>query len=852
MSGPKAPFRLGCEFLTDPLGVTAHPNFSWWVDDPRPAEVQSAYEIQAASSAERLTGEAADLWLSGRIEGCENAHIPYQGLPVGSGQAVSWRVRTYDSDGVASPWSEVATFEMGLLNGASAGEWISSGLRGNRHTAAAATLLRCDFELNELPLTARLTVGLKGQAKVFVNSQPCADLAPVWMDLSRWHPRFTLDVTSYLRAGTNQLVFLLADGIYCGRIPGLGRELFGTSPQLQALLQCEGESGRKVELLTGSDWYWRPAWVAMSEWVLGDSIDLRQREPQLIQQSSLSEWGLVSLHPHDGSQPRNVMVESQALTPLESSGSPTRRLINSAGGPKRIIAQVPFPQAVLGDVELIVTGKAVDEIEVRYFLDGSGPHSVDRYTTRGEGSQEVLTPEFACHHFTSVEIEYSVRTTLVETVQARDRSQRQPAIALHSDHATLNKLIEATHHTEAMVARSAPLRGVTPAQRIPDLGYASTWFEMLTVDPANYVMLSKWLRDAQASAADGLGPYDTGRQASGVDSDEFARFESMVQLTWYLYRYQNASQLLADLYPQLRATALSFRHAEPELLRHPRPDLYGAGDGGSLVATARLYRHVVLLARMAEVLNQHGDSEMLDTLATQIRTAFRQRFVTGDGHVVTDTPSALLAVLHWGLLEELEVERVRARLLEQVRSSKYQLQVAPAVVAALLPELSRAGRLDMAYMVLLQTTPTSWMGQMLAGRKLVYADDQPDASQLGVWRWLLTEVVGISLPNALDSEENGFRHLRLAPKPPLGAQFQAGAPFNQITASLATLYGVIEVSWRIGERAFEMELKLPPSCSAEVELPDGVTQRVQSGTHNFAMEYARGGDGVPILREVDS
>lgn len=84
------------------MGLTKHPHFSWWVSDARPAEVQSAYEIHAASSAERLRDDTADLWISGRIEGFENAHVPYQGLPVTSTQQVWWRVRSYDSDGEVS------------------------------------------------------------------------------------------------------------------------------------------------------------------------------------------------------------------------------------------------------------------------------------------------------------------------------------------------------------------------------------------------------------------------------------------------------------------------------------------------------------------------------------------------------------------------------------------------------------------------------------------------------------------------------------------------------------------------------------------------------------------------------
>ena len=46
-----APRRLRCNFTDLPLAVSdATPHLSWWASDTRPAELQSAYEIVAAST----------------------------------------------------------------------------------------------------------------------------------------------------------------------------------------------------------------------------------------------------------------------------------------------------------------------------------------------------------------------------------------------------------------------------------------------------------------------------------------------------------------------------------------------------------------------------------------------------------------------------------------------------------------------------------------------------------------------------------------------------------------------------------------------------------------------------------
>ena len=62
-----APKRLRCEYLENPLGIGARaPRLSWWLDDDRPAEIQTAYQILAARRAELLEQDVGDLWLSTR------------------------------------------------------------------------------------------------------------------------------------------------------------------------------------------------------------------------------------------------------------------------------------------------------------------------------------------------------------------------------------------------------------------------------------------------------------------------------------------------------------------------------------------------------------------------------------------------------------------------------------------------------------------------------------------------------------------------------------------------------------------------------------------------------------------
>jgi len=110
------PTRLRCEYLVNPSGVTAtRPRLSWILDADGYAVVQSAYQVLVASDPTTLDGHHGDLWDSGKVPTEDSLHIAYAGQPLRSGQRVHWKVRAWDGDGLASAWSQPASWQMGLL-----------------------------------------------------------------------------------------------------------------------------------------------------------------------------------------------------------------------------------------------------------------------------------------------------------------------------------------------------------------------------------------------------------------------------------------------------------------------------------------------------------------------------------------------------------------------------------------------------------------------------------------------------------------------------------------------------------------------------------------------------------------
>jgi len=106
---PEAPFGLlTCE-SEHPMNIEGTPVFDWWVKDEDYDEVQTAYQI-------RLYDGVTDalVWDSGKVESSEQNCVPYTGDTLKPGYPYSWEVRTWDSEDVASPYSERAEFFTGL------------------------------------------------------------------------------------------------------------------------------------------------------------------------------------------------------------------------------------------------------------------------------------------------------------------------------------------------------------------------------------------------------------------------------------------------------------------------------------------------------------------------------------------------------------------------------------------------------------------------------------------------------------------------------------------------------------------------------------------------------------------
>ena len=315
--GESLPVGLKTEMMSEPIMLdTAKPRFSWRVEDARPGARQMAYEVQAGSSAENL--EHADLWDSGKVTSGQSHLVTYGGKTLNSRERVWWRVRTWDQEAKASPWSALARFEIALLNGTDwKAKWICAPVFApvnNDATALwsrmvviptateeplknvdAATkerlqkeweealaeirpapLFRKSFSLGGKVKAARLYSCGLGFHEVTINGQRVDDalMSPAESHYPVYAHYVVRDVTRLLREGENVIGVLLGNGRYYEKLT-YSRKCFGEDLPLIAQLEVETDKG-KVMITSDETWQCTPSPLLKNNFWVSEAWDARR------------------------------------------------------------------------------------------------------------------------------------------------------------------------------------------------------------------------------------------------------------------------------------------------------------------------------------------------------------------------------------------------------------------------------------------------------------------------------------------------------------------------------------------------------------------------------------------------
>jgi len=366
--------NLRCEYREKPLGLdTTQPRFGWQLASDHRAEFQTAYQIVAASSPEKLAQDDADVWDIGKVASGESLHVVYAGQPLQSGERVWWKVRIWDAAGRPSEFSESAWFEMALLSPHDwQAKWIQRKSAGPIPEAKMfddhpAPLFRKEFSLDKKLARTRVYVSGLGYYELRLNGKKVGNhfLDPGWTSCAKRVLYSTCDVTTQLKRGRNALGIMLGNGWFnplslrmWGRY-NLREHLTIGEPRAIMQLVVEFTDGTSQTIVTDESWHVSDGPILRNSVYLGEVYDARREQPG---------WDKAGF---DDSRWENAVVATEPkLGPLCAQTAPPIRVTRTLkpvklSEPKPGVFIFDFGQNFAGWARLRVKGKAGTRVRLR-------------------------------------------------------------------------------------------------------------------------------------------------------------------------------------------------------------------------------------------------------------------------------------------------------------------------------------------------------------------------------------------------------------------------------------------------------------------------------------------------------
>lgn len=832
------------ENLSNPIGIDiTSPRFTWQLISDKRNIMQTAYEIVVNDQS--LHGKAVPYWNSGKISSDSSVQVAYKGKPLQSGKKYYWKVRVWDNSGKASPWSQTAYWQMGLLDSNEwKAKWIESGLDKDGDMRPAIHF-RKEFQSTKKIASATAYITAHGLYEARINGKRVGDyyLTPGWTSYNKRLQYQTYDVTKLLNRGDNAVGVTLANGWYRGYLAwGGNKDVWGKDLSLLIQIDITYTDGTKESVVSDGTWKSSTGSILDAEIYNGEVIDTRKEKDGWTSIGyNDADWTAVT--EKDYSKSVLLATQNEPVKKHETF-SPVKVFTTPKG--ERV---VDFGQNLVGWVMVRLNGKPGDTVKIFHaeVLDKEGNFYTENlraakartiYILKGNGEQN-LEP-----HFTF----YGFRYIKIEGLHGEIKPENFTAVALYSDmqatgnFACSNPLINQLQHNIQWGQRGNFLDVPTDCpQRDERLGWTgdAQAFSLTAAFNRNVNnFFAKWLKDVAADQyASGSVPFVIPNVLGPNSGGSTGWADVCTIIPWNMYLAYGDKRILQQQYPSMKAWV-------DYMTKNSKNDLWNTGyhfgdwlfyrpfddnDGRSavtdkyLIAQCFWAHSTQLLINTAKVLGKPNDVSTYSSLLKRIKDAFLKEYVTPNGRLVSGTQTAYVLALNFDMLPESLRPLIAQRLVDNIKDYGVQLTTGFLGTPYLCHVLSRFGYDDIAYELLFRQEYPSWLYPVKMGATTIWErwdGIKPDGSFQtpgmnsfnhyaygAIGDWMYRTVAGINL----NEEAPGYKKIIIRPHLTDSLSFAS--------ASLQTYYGKVSSEWKKDNGNLILNVEVPVNASANVFIP---------------------------------
>ena len=893
-----SPVSLTCEYLENPMVIDVmNPGLTWvnTASQGQRGQVQTAYQIQVASSKDKILEGNADLWDSEKINSEKSVRVKYAGKELVSRQDCWWRVRVWDGNGNVSQWSQPAFWSMGLLN---ANEWTaqwigapwqgdeptrgggrgSRGGRGGRGGAIAqpqqevtqsAPLLRKGFTVNKEVASARAYVTGLGYFELYVNGKKVSDdvLVP---NLTLYGKRpglensmisvednfkeyrvmyLSYDIKDMLQEGENVVGAILGNGFY--NSPSTWVMQYGTPRFIGQIYVTYTDS---TEDVITSDTSWKVAQGPITSNTIynGEQYDAR------LEQSGWNAPGF------NDSKWQSAVVRSTPEGIMKAHMSPTDKVMERLE-PVNIeklgegLYRVDFGKEISGWLHMMgMKGEAGQRIDIRYVENngttaGSGSNS---YIMRGEG-EESYAARFTWFVFRYVELTNWPGELTADQLRAEAVNTNVP---ITSEFACSNDLFNTINqiwrrsqsdNMHGGIASDCPHR-----ERSPYTGDGQVACVTVMHNFGAAAFYNKWIQDILGSQNVDTGYVPNGAPWQPRCGGGVAWGAAMNIMPWEFYLHYGDLDMLEYTYEGMKGY---IRHMltwtnEDGIMNQQMPtgrpnNWMNLGDWcapgkmppNEMVHTFYLWRCADFTAKAAKALGKTADAEEYAQLADKTKKAFQNKYYDAANGTYGAGGGNIFA-LAMGVPEEQEA-KVIASLKADIAANNGNLDTGIFGTQYFFETLADYGMNDLAFEAINKRTQPSYGWWVEQGATTTWENWGQNGSHNhpmfgGGLVWFYRKLAGMNT----DIEQPGYKHIIFRPEPVGDVSF--AEYYYQ------TVYGKAGIHWEKKDGQLTVAVTVPVGSTATVYVPaedsNSVTENGQAIANNANVSFQKMEDGYAV------